>query len=63
MAINPIQIQKFLGGIDYPCSKDNLVRYARDHGADERALDALRGMPRDNFQTPADVSKAIGMEE
>ena len=63
MAINPIQMQKFLRGADYPSTKDNLVRYAQEHGADERAINALRGMQRNNFQTPADVSKAIGQEE
>ena len=63
MAINPIQMQKFLRGADYPSTKDNLIRYAQNHGADQRAISALRGMPRNNFQTPADVSKAIGQEE
>jgi hypothetical protein len=58
--INPIQVQKFLSGVDYPASKDDLVKRAEDQGADREALDALRQMPGDRFNSPNDVSEAIG---
>lgn len=28
--VNPIQVQKFLTGVDYPVSKADLVRHARE---------------------------------
>ena len=32
MAVNPIQIQKFLKGVDYPASKSDLLRNAEREG-------------------------------
>lgn len=58
--VNPIQVQKFLSSVDYPASKDDLVKRAEDQGADSEALDALRQMPGDRFNSPNDVSEAIG---
>ncbi|NKX54165.1 DUF2795 domain-containing protein [Arthrobacter mobilis] len=56
---NPIQIQKALGGVDYPASAEDLVRNAEQSGADEAVLEALRKLPRGPYETPADVSKAV----
>lgn len=57
---NPIQVQKFLSGIDYPASKDDIVQAAQDNGADDNVLDALRNLPDQDFDAPTDVSEAIG---
>jgi Protein of unknown function (DUF2795) len=56
---NPIQIQKFLGGIDYPASKDEIVRTAEEKGADDAVLDALRGIPDQEYDAPTAVSEAV----
>ena len=56
---NPIQIQKFLGGIDYPASKEDLVSKAESAGADDAVLDALRGLPDREFDSPTAVSEAV----
>jgi hypothetical protein len=61
--VNPIQVQKFLGGMDYPASKDEIVDHAKSKGADENVMDVLEQLPDDEYQTPADVSKAIGKIE
>lgn len=58
--VNPIQVQKFLGGVDYPAHKDEIVEHARSKGADENILQTLEQLPDEDFETPADVSKAIG---
>ncbi|WP_073487652.1 DUF2795 domain-containing protein [Streptoalloteichus hindustanus] len=63
MAVNPIQVQKFLGGIDYPATKDEVVRTAESHGADEDVLNTLRNLSRDNFNSPNDISEAIGEQK
>jgi hypothetical protein len=44
MAINPIELQKHLSGLDYPASKDAIVKKAEDAGADSDTLDALKGI-------------------
>lgn len=59
MAVNPIQMQKFLGGIDYPADKQTLVERARANGADDNVLKTLRELPTDRFNSPNDVSEAM----
>jgi hypothetical protein len=59
-SVNPIQVQKFLGGIDYPVSKDALVKHAEEHGADDNVREVLENLPMDEFNSPNDVSEAIG---
>lgn len=58
--INPIQIQKFLKGVDYPASKQALIDNAKNLGADENVCASLEQLPDEDFQTPADVSQAFG---
>ncbi|MBW4718714.1 DUF2795 domain-containing protein [Saccharothrix obliqua] len=62
MSINPIQVQKFLSGVDYPATKDDIVSAARSQGADNDTIDALRNLPRDDFNSPNDISEAIGQQ-
>jgi hypothetical protein len=61
--VNPIQVQKFLGGMNYPAKKDEIVDHAKSKGADKNVMDTLNQLPDEDFQTPADVSKAIGQIE
>lgn len=49
---NPSQIQKYLKGVDYPASKQDLIKNARKNGADESICASLEQLQEDNFQTP-----------
>ncbi|MDD5462965.1 MAG: DUF2795 domain-containing protein [Methylococcales bacterium] len=60
---NPIQVQKFLVGVDYPVRKEKIIEHAKAKGADDNVLQTLQKLPDENFETPADVSKAIGQIE
>jgi hypothetical protein len=55
---NPIQMQKYLGGIDYPADRDKLVEHARSSGADDAVLDHLKSLPDRTFDGPNAVSQA-----
>ena len=57
---NPIQVQKFLSGMDYPATKEEIVDHAKSKGADENIMRTLEQLPDESFETPADISKAIG---
>ncbi|NJO72814.1 MAG: DUF2795 domain-containing protein [Leptolyngbyaceae cyanobacterium RM1_406_9] len=59
-SVNPIQLQKHLKGIDYPVNKENLIKHAKEHGADENVISVLDQLPDKEFETPADVNKAVG---
>jgi Protein of unknown function (DUF2795) len=61
--VNPVYVQKFMGGLDYPASKDDLVKRPEQEGADQEVRSILEQLPDQNYETPADVSKAIGEAE
>ncbi len=58
--VNPIQLQKHLKGVDYPASKEQLVQYAQKQGADENAISVLQQLPDEEYESPTDVSEAVG---
>lgn len=60
---NPIQLQKFLKGLDYPARRDDIVGHAKRQGGDKTVLDTLSKLPDEEYETPADVSKAVGRIE
>jgi hypothetical protein len=55
----PIELQKYLGGVDYPASRDDLVSTARDNGAPDDLVSALENSGRDSFDSPTEVSEAV----
>jgi Protein of unknown function (DUF2795) len=57
---NPAQIQHDLKGIDYPANKQKLVEHAKQQGASETVLSVLKKLPEHDYETPVEVSKAIG---
>jgi hypothetical protein len=58
--VNPIELQKYLSGVDYPAKRDDLVRAAERNGADQGTLDVLRALPDRSYEGPSGVSKEIG---
>ncbi|AKH38095.1 MULTISPECIES: DUF2795 domain-containing protein [Nitrosomonas] len=60
---NPIQVQKYLSGMDYPADKDEIIDHAKDQGADNDVVQILQQLPERDYKTAADVSKAIGQIE
>ena len=58
--VSPADVQHYLRGADYPCSKDDLVEFARNNGADTMVLQTIERLPRDDFDSPADISEAFG---
>lgn len=58
--INPKTIQSFLGDVHYPITKNELIDQAREHGADEEIVDVLDLIPRSRFESPIEVSQALG---
>lgn len=57
---NPVQVQKFLGGIDYPADKKTLMEKAREKGADDKVMNALNQLAEKRYNSANDVSEEIG---
>ncbi|GAA4251552.1 DUF2795 domain-containing protein [Dactylosporangium darangshiense] len=60
MTASAIEVQRYLGDVDYPTNKQHLVEQAREHGAGDNVMRTLQDLPRDRFASPNDVSQAIG---
>lgn len=58
--VNPIQLQKHLKGVDYAASKEQLVQHAQKQGTDENAISVLQQLPDEEYESPTDVSEAVG---
>ncbi|HLI36464.1 MAG TPA: DUF2795 domain-containing protein [Streptosporangiaceae bacterium] len=54
-----IKVQKFLAGVDYPATKEQLIEHARGRKADGEALRALDSIPDREYDGPNAVSQAI----
>ena len=61
--VNPIQLQKYLSGVDYPASKQDLLQAAEQQGADENVRSALEQLPDRQYDGPNGVSKELGSIE
>lgn len=59
MAFNPIEAQKYLKGMDYPASKQDLIERARSNGAPHEMIEDLEGHSQDRFDNPGAVQKAF----
>ncbi len=60
---NPVQIQKFLGGLDYPVDKRQVLDKAKAEGADELVMDALERIPERQYDSPVSISREVGKLE
>lgn len=60
---NPIKIQKYLKGMDYPAKKDDLVKQAQKNGAEKDIINVLKEVKEEEFNSPAELSKAISHVE
>lgn len=58
--ISSADIQKYLGGMNYPANKNDLMNKARENGASSEIIDALGGLPSNTYNSPNDVMRAFG---
>jgi hypothetical protein len=54
------ELEKYLKGIDFPASKEDLLKRARENGAPTEVIDMINALTEDRFNSPIDVSKAFG---
>lgn len=61
--ISPVEIQRYLSGVQYPASKDDLLARAQDNDASQDVFDVLNELPDQEYESPAQVSKEIARVE
>jgi hypothetical protein len=60
VAENPIEIQRYLKGVDYPVTKGDLISHAEDNDAPDEAIEQLQAMNEEQFDGPEEVMEALG---
>ena len=61
---SPAQIQEKLDGVDYPASKQDLINHAKKSGGgNDDVIQVLKQLPDKDYNSPVDVSKAVGQVE
>lgn len=53
---NPIQVQNYLRGAQYPASREHLLECARQENAPQEVMEALESISDREYQSPADLS-------
>jgi Protein of unknown function (DUF2795) len=57
---NPVEVQSFLEGVGYPTHKRRLVEETRSRGASRDIRETIEQLPERQFNSPTEVSEAIG---
>ena len=59
MGYDVTEVQKSLGGFDYPGTAADLAEHARGKGADQELVDTLKNMNKEQFDGPNAVMKKL----
>jgi hypothetical protein len=55
----PIEVQKYLSGMNYPATKEQIVNNAKTQGAPEEVMESLEQIPEQEYDGPNKVSQAV----
>ena len=61
--ISETEIVKYLGAVDFPATRDQIVDEAARQGAPEEVLKALRRMPPVDYRNRAEVVRSAAVKE
>ncbi|MBQ1025512.1 DUF2795 domain-containing protein [Verrucosispora sp. WMMD703] len=53
-------LHEYLAGLDYPVSREDLIRWCQENGASTEQLQAVRALPVDQFSSPTELTEALG---
>jgi hypothetical protein len=53
------EVQKYLQDVEYPASKEDIVRNAESKGAPKGLIDRIKNLDQESFSEPQGVSRAL----
>lgn len=59
MTVSGVRLQEYLAGLDYPVSREDLVRWCQENGGSTEQLQLLRALPVEEFDSPAELGEAL----
>ena len=60
MHVSPAKVEKSIKGTHFPARKQDLIQQAKENDANQDVLEVLENMPDKKFNSPVDISKAMG---
>lgn len=57
--ISAAEIEKFVGGIDFPAGKGDLLNHAKSQGAPQEVLEFMEQFPDKEYGSAVDVSQGV----
>jgi hypothetical protein len=61
--VSEAEIAKYLGSVDFPATRDEIVQEVARQGAPEDVLKALRRMPPVDYRNRAEVLRSAAVKE
>ncbi len=55
-----VDVQKYLAGVDYPATKQDLIDIASDNSAPQEVIEILSGIDEKEYDSVSNVSKEVG---
>ncbi|NLW30873.1 MAG: DUF2795 domain-containing protein [Fibrobacter sp.] len=55
--VNPIDVEQFLKGLNFPAQKDEIVKYANNHHASDSIINAIKTIPDHEYRSAADAAR------
>ena len=59
MAASPTEVQRYLKGVDYPATKDDLISTADENEAPDEVIEQLQSVNEEQFDGPEEVMEAL----
>jgi len=58
--VSTAKVSQYLEGLDFPCTKQQCIDYARSHQAPQDVMDVLERLPDRQFFSMASIWDALG---
>ncbi|MGC5054102.1 DUF2795 domain-containing protein [Micromonospora sp. DT48] len=52
-------LQEYLAGLDYPVSREDLIRWCQENGASTEQLQAVRALPMEQISSPDELTEVL----
>ncbi|MFR9779094.1 DUF2795 domain-containing protein [Micromonospora sp. MS34] len=59
MSVTGVKWQQYLAGLDYPVSREDMVRWCQENGGSTEMLQMLKALPVEEFDSPAELREAL----
>lgn len=57
---NPVRVQQYLGGIDYPATKQEIIDAAASEGAPPDIVSVLERIDDHEYDSPTELTEELG---